>query len=116
MGQNNNSNSMNTSKQASANNTQPATVPPVSMPGVLCDIDGVFYRGGKIVGNSPTVISDILLKKYDRPNAPEGVHLPFVCLTNGGMYTEVDKVISLNKKLDITQYQKDNADRHPELE
>jgi hypothetical protein len=36
----------------------------VTMPGIVCDIDGVVYTGGVLCGNSQQVISDILLKKY----------------------------------------------------
>jgi len=70
----------------------------------VSDIDGVVYAGGVICGNSQQVISDILLKKHGKTPDQEGVALPLVLLTNGGMQTETDKVASMNKKLKLDQY------------
>jgi len=74
------------------------------LPAVVSDIDGVVYAGGVICGNSQQVISDILLKKHGKTPGQEGVALPLVMLTNGGMQTETDKVASMNKKLKLDQY------------
>ena len=85
----------------------------ISLPAILCDIDGVVYRGGELCGNSQEVISDVLLKKYGYgPGSNKGVHMPFTFLTNGGMFTEQEKVNSLNDKLGLKKYQLENRDRY----
>ena len=76
----------------------------------MLDIDGVVYSGGVICGNSQFVISHILLNKFKSSSAisKDGAHLPFVLMTNSGMQSEDDKLVSLRNKIKLPKYQHDN--------
>ncbi len=68
------------------------------LPGILSDIDGVVYRGGREIGNSRKVIDFLLNRTF------HGKHIPFALLTNGGGISEDERakyiahVIGLDKK------------------
>jgi ribonucleotide monophosphatase NagD (HAD superfamily) len=69
------------------------------LPGILSDIDGVVYRGGREIGNSRKVIDFLLNRTFH-----DGKHIPFALLTNGGGISEDERakyiahVIGLDKK------------------
>jgi len=75
-----------------------------SLPGIVCDIDGVLVRDK---GPLPTAADTIrLIKKPLKelaPNKYSGIEtkIPLVCLTNGGGLLEKTKAESLNKILEL---------------
>ncbi len=53
------------------------------LPGIVCDIDGVIYKGKEAVGNSTKVLPKILAPREELG----GKNIPFIFLTNGGGFS-----------------------------
>lgn len=83
--------------------------PKQRLPAIVSDIDGVVYSGGPCCGDSPHVVSSLLLEGYGKNKKK----IPFVFLTNGGMVTEDEKAESLNKKMNLQEYQKNLGVNNP---
>ena len=67
------------------------------LPAILSDIDGVLYRGGKVIQGSQWAV-ERLLKPFSMPNG-EKACLPFTLLTNGGGNTEKARVDLVNQRV-----------------
>ena len=81
------------------------------LPAIVSDIDGVVYKGPECCGNSPQIVSSLLLEKYGDHPKP----IPFVFLTNGGIETEDEKAASLNKIMDLKNFQTNKGIDTPHL-
>ena len=68
-----------------------------SVPAICTDIDGVLYRGDTNIEGSRDTVRKILTP------LESGEKLPFVCLTNGGGFTEKRKAEDINKKMDLKE-------------
>ena len=75
--------------------------PKQKLPAIVSDIDGVIYSGGPCCGDSPHVVTSLFMEGHGKNKKK----IPFVFLTNGGMVTEDEKAESLNKKMNLTEYQ-----------
>lgn len=67
------------------------------MPAIVSDIDGVVLRGSLIIGNSDSMIKQILAPRTEHG----GLSLPFTLLTNGGGFIEERKAEEINHKLHL---------------
>jgi ribonucleotide monophosphatase NagD (HAD superfamily) len=61
------------------------------LPGILSDIDGVIYRGGKRIDGAERVLNSVLNPLKD------GSLMPFTLLTNGGGTSEKVRSKYINK-------------------
>ncbi len=73
------------------------------LPGIAFDIDGVFYTGSQLVGNSDKVIRSILKPYHDST-----VQMPFCFLTNSGGLIEEEKAEYMNYRLGLSNEESDN--------
>ena len=78
-------------------------------PGIITDIDGVLLRGNlalprvvKTLNYIRKPIGNLNLGKVIK-KSNESKTLPFICLTNGGGYLEIQKANDLNKKLNLKE-------------
>ena len=66
------------------------------LPAILCDIDGVLYRGKKAIPRSKQALKCIL-SEHEHPQSKIKFCLPFNLLTNGGGILESDRAKVVNK-------------------
>ncbi len=66
------------------------------VPGILCDIDGVLYRGKKAINRSPHALK-CLLSEHKDESSGSNFKLPFFLLTNGGGILEKDRANTVNR-------------------
>lgn len=67
------------------------------IPAIVSDIDGVIVRGNTIIDGSLQVIRNLIHKQFKFSQHSQIINeFPFLCLTNGGGYLEIDKANSLN--------------------
>jgi ribonucleotide monophosphatase NagD (HAD superfamily) len=64
------------------------------LPAILSDIDGVLYRGSKLIKGSDIALRTLL--KYHSFGYGRGAHLPFSLLTNGGGVPEAERADVVN--------------------
>jgi len=63
------------------------------LPAILSDIDGVVYRGGKLIARSDNALSRVLSSKFGPQQQSK---LPFALLTNGGGVLEGERAKYIN--------------------
>ena len=66
------------------------------VPGILCDIDGVLYRGKRPIPRSPEALK-CLLSQHTCKKTSQKFNFPFFLLTNGGGILENDRAKVVNK-------------------
>lgn len=68
----------------------------MKVPGILCDIDGVLYRGNKAIDRSTKALKSLLSEHSDASSGKK-FKLPFFLLTNGGGILEKDRAKKVNR-------------------
>ena len=68
------------------------------LPAVLSDIDGVLYRGGRVIAGSSQA-TQRLIKPFVMQPSNSKVSLPFSLITNGGGDTEKARTDLVNKRM-----------------
>jgi hypothetical protein len=72
--------------------------PKLRVPGILCDIDGVLYRGKRPIARSPQALK-CLLSEHTDPSTRVKFKFPFFLLTNGGGILESERAKVVNKAM-----------------
>lgn len=81
---------------AATEDDAPCTLPEVTMPGIVSDIDGVVVNGKNVVPGSKETLIKLLT-----PSKQTKRRVPFTFLSNGGGYYEHQKADKMNKQLGL---------------